>query len=124
MDWIGVLKDSFFGIIFIVAFTICLHAQQYNTNNIMLFLWASPTAYFYLLYLVMYVGKNNKKGSHGFFNNAILGTLLTLSMLFLSIYLVKHNYSNISILLITGLMTLFFTILYFMYEVYNKSIFI
>lgn len=124
MDWVSVLKDSLFGIIFIVAFTICLHAQQYSTNNIMLFLWASPTAYFYLLYLVMYVGKNNKKGSHGFFNNAILGTLLTLSMLFLSIYLVKNNYSNTSILLITGLMTLFFTILYFMFEVYNKSIFI
>lgn len=124
MDWISVLKDSLFGIIFIVAFTICLHAQQYSTNNIMLFLWASPTAYFYLLYLVMYVGKNNKKGSNGFFNNAILGSLLTLSVLFLSIYLAKHNYSNMSILLITGLMTLFFTILYFMFEVYNKSIFI
>lgn len=123
MDWISVLKDSLFGIIFIVAFTICVHAQQFSTNNIMLFLWASPTAYFYLLYLVMSVSKN-KKGSHGFFNNAILGTLLTLSMLFLSIYLVKNNYSNTSILMITGLMTLFFTILYFMFEVYNKSIFI
>lgn len=126
MKWLEIIKDSFFGFLFIFVFSYLLHNEQNDMNNIMLFIWASPTAYFYLLYLVFFRSKPETRDMiiKGFVNNITLGVLLGLFVMLLTIVLLKFQFNTYIIFFITTLITILSTLLYLNKEIYKKNIFI
>lgn len=126
MKWLEIIQDSFLGFLFIFIFSYLLHNEQKDMNNIMLFVWASPTAYFYLLYLVFFRSRPETRDIiiKGFVNNITLGLVLGLFVITLTILLLKLNFNTYIIFFITALITILSTLLYLNKELYNKTIFI
>ena len=126
MKWVEIFKDSILGFILIFIFSYFLHSKENNINNILLFIWASPTAYFYLLYLVFF--RTNPvirdKTIIGFINNLTLGALLSLIVLFITILLLRFEFNTIIIFYVTLMITILFTILYINRKIYKKNILI
>lgn len=126
MKWLGIMQDSLLGFLFIFVFSYLLHNDQKDMSNIMLFVWASPTAYFYLLYLVFFRSRPEKRDIiiKGFVNNITLGLVLGLFVIGLTILLLKLNFNTYIIFCITALITILSTLFYLNKELYNKKIFI
>ena len=115
MKWLEIMQDSFLGFLFIFIFSYLLHNEQKDMNNIMLFVWASPTAYFYLLYLVFFRSRPETRDIiiKGFVNNITLGLVLGLFVITLTILLLKFNFNTYIIFFITALITILSTLLYY-----------
>lgn len=126
MKWGEIFKDSFMGFIFIFLFSYFLHSRQNNVNNIMMFLWASPTAYFYLLYLIFFrTSSNNREVAvSGFINSVTLGMILGLIIMIFTIISLKNRVNEKFIFLFSLIITILATIAYINKKLYNRRIFL
>ena len=126
MKWGEIFKDSFMGFVFIFLFSYFLHSKQNNVNNIMMFIWASPTAYFYLLYLIFFrtTSNNREVAISGFINSVMLGMLLGLFILIFTIIGLKNRLSEKFIFLFSLILTILVTIMYINRKLYTTRIFI
>ena len=126
MKWGEIFKDSFMGFIFIFLFSYFLHSKQNNLNNIMMFLWASPTAYFYLLYLIFFrtTSNNRELAISGFINSVMLGMLLGFFIMIFTIIGLKYGLNEKFIFLISLIITVLVTIAYLNRKLYSLRIFI
>ena len=116
MNYIQILLDALVGAILLGVFSYLsqLYVDKPYYIRIIAFIWATPTLYFYFLYIA---SRNSKKAMYDFTNHGLIGWLLTLAAIILTYLMV--NYDKNIIILFNFIFLLLVIIWYFYYKIYT-----
>ena len=116
MNYIQILLDALVGAILLGVFSYLsqLYVDKPYYIRIIAFIWATPTLYFYFLYIA---SRNSKKAMYDFTNHGILGLLITLFAMFMTYLMASFKKNTIIIANLTFLILVF--IWYFCSKIYS-----
>lgn len=107
----------------IVAIISGILLEQYRNNKVapwkvFSFLWAAPI----LLFIPLYISySKDKNGSIDFLIHALLGSLGTVTIILITLFLIKIQFNYIATLVLNFIMSYVIIFLYFKYKIYSKA---
>ena len=112
---INVLLGSI--LIAIVTYVTFLYDSKPEYLKITSFLWGVPLIYFYLLFITY---QQSNEAMKAFTIHGTIGSILTLIIMFVTIYMIKENYNINKILIVNIIYAIIVTLLYFVFKIYMK----
>ena len=104
-------------LIAIITYVTFLYDTKPEYLKITSFLWGVPLIYFYLLFITYQVGN---EAMESFTIHGLIGSILTLIIMFGTIYMIKENYNINKILIVNIIYAIIVTLLYFVFKIYMK----
>ncbi len=107
----------------IIAIISGILLEQYRNNKVapwkvFSFLWAAPI----LLFIPLYISySKDKNGSIDFLIHALLGSLGTVAIILMTLFLIKIQFNYIATLVLNFVMSYVIIFVYFKYKIYTKT---
>lgn len=90
--------------------------SQIHFYKILAFIWTIPFTYFIFLNMA---SRTNRKSLYDFSTHTLIGTAATFIIALIIIFMYKFGYNELTLVLISLILSIIITIIYFSFEIYK-----